>query len=258
MTPAEADDVHQQVRRYYTGAATDAAAGESACRSIDGTVFGPALYDHLEGIPESAVLASIGCGNPSAVVELRPGEVVLDLGSGGGIDVLLSAKRVGPTGHVYGIDFTPAMLELARRNAALANATNVEFLEGHIEAVPLDDQTIDVIISNCVINLAPNKTVVFHEMFRLLRPNGRIGLTDVVTDDDITEEAKNGQGNHLECVTGALSFSDYAQGLTSAGFTDVTVTTTHLVADKIHSAIIRARRDNSPAGAGTGAGNFRR
>lgn len=248
-----ADDIHNQVRGYYAAAAGVAAAGEPACRFVDGTVFGPSLYDQLEGIPEAAVLASIGCGNPSAVADLVPGETVLDLGSGGGIDVLLSAKRVGPTGHVYGIDFTPAMVELARRNAALVNATNVEFLEGHIEAVPLHDQTMDVIISNCVINLAHDKTLIFREMFRLLRPNGRIGITDVVTDDDLADEAKNRQGNHVECITGALTISEYKQGLTNAGFTDVTVTTTHPVADKIHSAIIQARRmsitDVSVAGA---------
>ncbi len=182
----EPSDVEAEVRRYYAVAAVAAAGGSAACCGPQADQFGAGLYDDLAGLPDAAALASIGCGNPVAVADLRPGEVVLDLGSGGGIDVLLSARRVGPTGTAYGVDFTAEMLELARRNAAEAGATNVEFLEGRIDAVPLPDDSVDVIISNCVVNLAADKPAVFAEMHRLLRPGGRIGISDVVTEDRLS------------------------------------------------------------------------
>ena len=176
------------------------------------------------------------------VAELRAGDTVLDLGSGGGIDVLLSARRVGPEGFVYGLDMTPEMLALARRNAAEAAATNVEFLLGQIEDVPLPDAAVDVIISNCVINLAPDKTRVFAEMYRVLRPGGRVGVSDVVTDDGLTDDDRAARGTFTGCIAGALPVSTYRTGLQDAGFTDVDITITDTVADGVHTAIIRAAR----------------
>jgi ubiquinone/menaquinone biosynthesis C-methylase UbiE len=188
------------------------------------------------------VLASLGCGNPTAVAELRAGEVVLDLGSGGGIDVILSARRVGPTGKAYGVDMTDEMLELARGNAAKAGVTNVEFLAGDIEAVPLPDASVDVVISNCVVNLSVDKPAVFAEMARLLRPGGRIGIADIVADDDLTPAQRAERGDFAGCIAGALSVSEYEAGLRGAGFTDIDVTLTHEVADRMHSAIVRATK----------------
>jgi len=240
MTDDNTND--DKVRAYYTDAAHAAGVGQRACCGVNATAFGAGHYDTLDGIPDTAVLASIGCGNPAAVADIRAGDIVLDLGSGGGIDVLLSAQRVGPTGFVYGVDFTPAMLELAQRNASAAGATNVEFLEGHIDAVPLPDASIDVIISNCVVNLAADKSAVFSEMFRLLRPGGHLGITDVVTDDDIAPEDRARHATNIECVAGALPIGDYRHALAAAGFTRITITITHPVADKVHSAIIQAHR----------------
>ncbi|MGH9269954.1 MAG: arsenite methyltransferase, partial [Ilumatobacteraceae bacterium] len=204
--------------------------------------FGAGLYDAVDGLPGAATLASIGCGNPTAVADLHPGQVVLDLGSGGGIDVLLSARRVGPTGTAYGVDFTPEMLELARRNAAEAGATNVEFLDGRIEAVPLPDESVDVIISNCVINLSVDKAAVFAEMHRLLRPGARIGVSDVVTVDHLTDPERAERGSYVGCIAGALSVSDYRAGLQRAGFDNVSVEFTHAVGDGVHAAIVRATK----------------
>ena len=179
--------IHSEVREHYADAARAAGAGTSACCGPDeSTWVGTGNYDELADLPDAAGLASLGCGNPTAVADLQEGDVVLDLGSGGGIDVLLSARRVGSTGFAYGLDFTPEMLELARRNAAEAGATNVEFLDGHIEAIPLPDASVDVVISNCVINLSPDKPAVFAEMYRVLRAGGRIGISDVVTEDRLT------------------------------------------------------------------------
>ena len=231
-----------EVRHHYAKAARAAADGTAACCDDDLANFGAHLYDNLDDLPDSAVLASIGCGNPTAVADLQPGDHVLDLGSGGGIDVLLSAKRVGPTGHAYGVDFTPEMLDLARRNAAAAGATNVEFLEGTIEAVPLPAASVDVIISNCVINLSPDKAAVFAEMHRVLRPGGRIGVSDVVADDDLTPEQRAERGTHLGCVAGALSSREYHDGLTAAGFANITITHAHAVANGFHSAIVQAHK----------------
>jgi SAM-dependent methyltransferase len=250
----------QQVRDRYAAAArtvlqqpaTDASCGGgSCCGPTSGAValeqedlFGAALYrpDEAGELPESAVLASLGCGNPTAVADMLPGERVLDLGSGGGIDVLLSARRVGPTGFAYGVDMTPEMLELARANAAAAGATNVEFLEGRIEAVPLRDAAVDVVISNCVINLSVDKPAVLAEMFRVLVPGGRLGLSDVVAEDHLSPAERAERGDFAGCIAGALSRSEYLTGLAEAGFTDAEVTFTHEVRPGLHGAIIRAVR----------------
>jgi SAM-dependent methyltransferase len=207
-----------------------------------GEGFGADLYGEAERgeLPAPAVTASLGCGNPLAVAELADGETVLDLGSGGGIDVLLSARRVGPTGKAYGLDMTTEMLQLARANAARAGTTNVEFLQGTIEAVPLPDASVDVIISNCVINLSTDKPAVFAEAFRVLRPGGRLGVSDVVAEDDLTAAQRAERGSYVGCIAGACSMREYRDGLAAAGFTDITITPTHLVAEDMHSAIIRA------------------
>ncbi len=204
--------------------------------------FGASLYsaDAQGELPAEAVAASLGCGNPMMVAELAAGETVLDLGSGGGIDVLLSARRVGPTGFAYGVDMTDEMLELARANAAKAGVTNIEFVKGIIEAVPLPDGAIDVVISNCVINLSTDKSAVFAEMFRLLTPGGRIGISDVVAEDDLTPAMRAERGTYVGCIAGALSRSEYLDGLAAVGFTDTDVTFTHEAAPGMHGAIIRA------------------
>lgn len=213
-----------------------------------GEGFGAILYspDERADLPEEAVLASLGCGNPIAVADLHHGETVLDLGSGGGIDVLLSAKRVGPTGKVYGLDMTDEMLDLARSNAKKTAATNVEFLRGRIEDIPLPAQSVDVVISNCVVNLSPDKAAVLAEIARVLKPGGRIGISDVVAEDHLTSEDRAARGSHVGCIAGALSISEYTQGLTAAGLTDVTVTPTHEVTDGMHGAIIRATKPAPP------------
>ena len=216
----------------------------SGCCAGDAPVFGPELYAELDraSLPDAAVLASLGCGNPTAVAELRPGETVLDLGSGGGIDVLLSARRVGPAGRAIGLDMTDEMLDLARRNAAAAGATNVEFVRGTIEEMPLPDASVDVVISNCVINLAADKDAVFREIARVLRPGGRMGVSDVVAEDELTEVERRERGGWAECYAGALSFAEYRAGLAASGLVDVEIVPTHLVADRMHAAIVRARR----------------
>jgi arsenite methyltransferase len=206
--------------------------------------FGSALYLAADraSLPVTAVAASLGCGNPLAVAELREGETVLDLGSGGGIDVLLSAKRVGPSGFAYGVDMTDEMLELARLNAAKGAATNVEFLKGTIEDVPLPDSSVDVVISNCVINLSVDKSKVLVEIFRVLRPGGRIGISDVVAEDDLTPAERADRGSYVGCIAGALSRAEYLEGLAAAGFVDVSVRFTHQAADGMHSAIVQATK----------------
>jgi arsenite methyltransferase len=265
-TPADATSTHEAVRARYAEAAVAAAAAASApsraaknailnssesldaccadgcCDGATAISFGPELYDALDraSLPEAAVLASLGCGNPIAIAELREGETVLDLGSGGGIDVLLSAKRVGPTGHAIGVDMTDEMLELARRNATEAGATNVEFVKGTIEAMPLPDASVDVVISNCVINLAADKTATFREIARVLRPGGRMGISDIVADDLLTPEQRAERGSFVGCIAGALSFREFRTGLRDAGLTDIEIQPTHSVADGMHSAIIRA------------------
>ena len=252
------DEVREQVRDRYAAAASAVASGSgpSCCGpsdaiamfvvrdSDDSEVFGASLYesDQTVGLPAKAVLASLGCGNPVAVAELRIGEKVLDLGSGGGIDVLLSAKRVGPTGFAYGLDMTDEMLDLARSNASRAGADNVAFLKGQIEQIPLEDASIDVVISNCVINLSTDKPAVLAEMFRVLVPNGRIGISDVVAEDRLSWAQRADAGSYVGCIAGALSVSQYLDGLTTAGFADAEVVFTHQVADGLHGAIIRAAK----------------
>jgi len=242
------DTIHEEVRARYAASAQQAMADSAAaCCGENG--IGAELYTALERdeLPDAAVLASLGCGNPTAVADLHEGERVLDLGSGGGIDVLLSAKRVGPTGRAIGLDMTDEMLALAQRNAQEAGATNVEFLKGHIESIPLPAESIDVVISNCVINLAADKTAVFREIARVLKPGGRVGVSDIVADDRLTPEQRAERGSFVGCIAGALSFSEYEAGLRAVGLTDVSVTPTHPVADGMHSAIIKATRSLAPA-----------
>jgi arsenite methyltransferase len=247
--------LHETVRIRYAEAAraatTDAVASccESDCcgpaaSAGDAGSVSVGLYDAADrtGLPDAALLASLGCGNPVAVAELRPGETVLDLGSGGGIDVLLSARRVGPAGHVIGVDMTDEMLALARRNAAEAGVDNVEFVKGTIESLPLPDASIDVVISNCVINLAADKGATLAEIARVLRPGGRVGVSDIVADDALTPEQRAERGSYVGCIAGALSFSEFRDGLTAVGLADVEIEPTRAVADGMHSAIIRARK----------------
>ncbi|MFH8564625.1 arsenite methyltransferase [Streptomyces sp. NPDC017988] len=242
----QARDLREKVRAGYAAAALQVAEGGTACcgpgvTEVDSS-FGAELYETVDrdSLPVEVVAASLGCGNPLAVAELREGERVLDLGSGGGIDVLLSARRVGPTGKAYGVDMTEEMLALALANAKKAGAANVEFLKGTIESVPLPAGTIDVVISNCVINLSVDKPAVFAEMFRVLVPGGRIGVSDVVAEDRLTPEQRAERGDYVGCIAGALSMGEYRRGLEDAGFTGVEITPTHQVADGMHSAIVRA------------------
>jgi arsenite methyltransferase len=245
--PEELDEVRDRVRARYASAATAVTDGGVAtcgdpCKAPDEAGTGAELYTDAEQgqVPGDAIAASLGCGNPLAVADLRAGETVLDLGSGGGIDVLLSARRVGPTGQAYGLDMTDEMLDLARANAAEAGAVNVEFLQGHIEAIPLPDASVDVIISNCVINLSGDKRAVLAESFRVLRPGGRFGVSDLLAEDHLTEAERLTRGRHVGAIAGALSFADYRDGLARAGFTGVSITLTHQVTDGLHSAIIQA------------------
>jgi ubiquinone/menaquinone biosynthesis C-methylase UbiE len=222
--------------------AADSCCGTGSAALDSADAFGGSLYGEGEtdGLPDAAVLASLGCGNPVAVADLHEGERVLDLGSGGGIDVLLSARRVGPTGFAYGVDMTDEMLALARQNQVKAGAVNVEFRKGQIEALPLADASVDVVISNCVINLSTDKPAVLAEMFRVLVPGGRIGISDVVAEDRLSAADRAAAGSYAGCVAGALSRAEYLDGLAAAGFTDASVTFTTEAASGIHSAIIRA------------------
>ena len=242
-----------------TSAETETGASASCCGptvlEADDS-FGSTLYLAADraSLPVAAVAASLGCGNPLAVAELREGETVLDLGSGGGIDVLLSAKRVGPSGFAYGVDMIDEMLELARSNAAKASATNVEFVKGTIEDVPLPAGSVDVVISNCVINLSVDKPKVLAEMFRVLRPGGRIGISDVVAEDHLTPAERADRGSYVGCVAGALSKVEYLEGLAAAGFVDVSVQFTRQAADGMHSAIVQATKPTTvSAAAATGS-----
>jgi ubiquinone/menaquinone biosynthesis C-methylase UbiE len=207
-------------------------------------VFGNALYSpaDTEGATRESVAASLGCGVPTAVADLHEGETVLDLGAGAGADVLISARRVGPTGKAYGIDMTDEMLELARRNAAAAGATNVEFLKGYIEEIPLPDASVDVVISNCVINLAGDKSKVFAEAARVLTPGGRFAVSDVIADPGMDAATRADMAAWTGCIAGALTRDEFAAGLAGAGFTDIEITETHRVHEQAGSAIIRARR----------------
>jgi SAM-dependent methyltransferase len=246
-------DIHETVREHYAEAARGVLSGTSCCN--DAGNYGSEFYSALERdeLPDAAVMASLGCGNPIAVADLHEGERVLDLGSGGGIDVLLSARRVGPTGRAFGLDMTDEMLALAQRNAAEAGATNVEWLKGHIEAIPLPAASVDVVISNCVVNLAADKPAVFAEIARVLRPGGRIGITDIVADDSLTPARRAELGSYAGCIAGALSFSEFRAGLESAGLEDVSLTVSHEVADRMYSVIVKARKSSEPAAIGSDA-----
>ncbi len=234
----ERADVREAVRERYAAAAREAARNRAAsccgpvecCGTEEQNVISQDLYaaEELAKIPEGAVLASLGCGNPAALAELVPGEVVLDLGSGGGIDVLLSARRVGPTGKAYGLDMTDEMLELARRNQREAGVTNAEFLQGTIEKVPLPDASVDVIISNCVINLSPDKDRVFREAIRVLRPGGRFAVSDLVVQGRMPPELKRNIEAWSGCVAGALEEDEYRAKLAAAGFRDIEVEITRV------------------------------
>jgi len=246
-------DVREEIRLRYAEAAraaeTRGGCGSGSCCE-DGSPedFGEALYSAEERgeLPDKAVLASLGCGNPTAIAELNEGETVLDLGSGGGIDVILSAKRVGRTGVAYGLDMTDEMLALARKNAAEAGVANVHFLKGVIEQIPLPADSVDVVISNCVINLSVDKAAVLAEMARVLKPGGRIGLSDVVAGDHLSNEQRAERGSFVGCIAGALSRSEYVDGLGAAGFEDVSVEFTHEVADGMHGAIVKATKTSTP------------
>jgi arsenite methyltransferase len=249
---ASSNALREEVRARYAQAALSVGEGTSGCGCGDGGCcsgtdagdFGQALYTRAERdeLPVTALLASLGCGNPIAVAELREGETVLDLGSGGGADVLLSARRVGATGIAYGVDMTDEMLELAGRNAAEAGIGNAHFLKGRIEELPLPDASVDVVISNCVVNLSTDKSAVLAEVARVLRPGGRVGISDVVSEDRLSPEERARRGSFVGCIAGALSKSEYELGLAQAGFVDVSVAFTHAVADGLHGAIVRASK----------------
>jgi arsenite methyltransferase len=251
-----ADELREEVRRRYaeSARAVTAGAGESGCG--DGSCcaegeaadFGEALYDAKQRgeLPQAATLASLGCGNPTAVAELREGEIVLDLGSGGGIDVILSAKRVGPTGTAYGLDMTDEMLALAQQNVRESGVTNVHFLKGVIEQIPLPADSVDVVVSNCVINLSIDKPAVLTEIARVLKPGGRIGISDVVAEDRLSAAERAERGSHVGCIAGALSKGEYEAGLAAAGFEEISVDFTHRVADGMHGAIVKAVKTSEP------------
>ena len=251
-----AEDLREAVRRRYAESAravTEKSAGcgcgsgsccgdESSASATTSAGFAEVLYDAEQRgeLPEAATLASLGCGNPTAVAELREGEVVLDLGSGGGIDVILSAKRVGPTGIAYGLDMTDEMLALAQQNARDAGVTNVHFLKGVIEQIPLPAESVDVVISNCVINLSVDKPAVLTEIARVLKAGGRIGISDIVAEDRLSPEERGQRGSYVGCIAGALSKGEYEAGLEAAGFDEISVEFTHEVADGMHGAIVKA------------------
>jgi arsenite methyltransferase len=231
-TADSADEITERVRERYAQAATSVRSGPGGCCGDGGDGCGDVvtgnLYaaDEVAGLPEEAVLASLGCGNPTALIGLREGETVLDLGSGGGIDVLLSARRVGSTGFAYGLDMTDEMLALAQENQAKAGATNVAFLKGRIEEIPLPANTVDVVISNCVINLSADKGQVLREAFRVLKPGGRFAVSDVVADGPVPEALRHNMEAWVGCLAGALEVETYERLLREAGFADVSVTIT--------------------------------
>jgi arsenite methyltransferase len=236
------DDIRDVVREKYAAAAR---SGGSCCSPGDEAgVFGAGLYDRDEtdGATAAALGASLGCGVPTAVADLNEGETVLDLGSGAGADVLISARRVGPSGHAIGLDMTDEMLELARANAAEAGVENVEFLKGYIEDIPLPDASVDVVISNCVINLAGDKQRVIAEAARVLRPGGRFAVSDVIADEDMDEATRADMAAYTGCIAGALTEAEFRAALDAAGLTDVEILETHRVHPQAASAIIRARK----------------
>jgi len=251
MSTTSTDELREEVRRRYAesalavGEAGGGCCGDDCCGgdAKDASAsFGEALYDAEQRgeLPDRAVLASLGCGNPTAVAELREGETVLDLGSGGGIDVILSAKRVGESGRAFGLDMTDEMLALARANARDAGVRNAIFLKGEIERVPLPAGSVDVVISNCVVNLSTDKAAVLAEVARVLAPGGRVGISDVVAEDRLSPEQRAARGSYVGCIAGALSRSEYEAGLAAAGLERISVEYTHEVADGIHGAIVKA------------------
>ena len=255
--PTDQRELREIVRDRYAAAATVTTSADptpASCCNAEGAIvtdeqreqFGNVLYalEERQELPEAAVLASLGCGNPTAIADLHEGETVLDLGSGGGIDVLLSAKRVGPTGLAYGLDMTDEMLELARRNQAEARVTNVQWLRGHIESIPLPADTVDVIISNCVINLSADKPAVLREAARVLKPGGRFAVSDVVADDNMDEATRQDMQAYTGCIAGALTRDEFTEQLQAAGLTDVSIQETHRVHPAAISAIIRATKPN--------------
>ncbi len=251
---AEPDDVREAVRARYAAVATSVGSGDPSGGSCcapkavladeEANVFGAALYEEGQRgeLPDTATMASLGCGNPTAVAELGAGETVLDLGSGGGIDVLLSARRVGPTGRAYGLDMTDEMLALARENQRRAGVENVEWLRGEIEAIPLPAESVDVVISNCVINLSGDKPRVLAEAARVLRPGGRFAVSDVIADDDMDEATRADMAQWTGCIAGALTRREFERALAAAGLEEVEITETHRVNDSAGSAIVRARK----------------
>jgi arsenite methyltransferase len=235
--------IRDAVRDRYATAAREAASEQPAsCCGPD--VFGSGLYDtgDRDDLPETAVLASLGCGNPTAIADLHEGETVLDLGSGGGIDVLLSARRVGLAGKAYGLDMTDEMLELAEKNKAEAGVKNVEFLKGHIEEIPLPEDHVDVVISNCVINLSADKGKVLREAARVLRPGGRFAVSDVIADTDMDAATRSDMEQWTGCVAGALTRGQFEAALADAGLVDLEIRETHRVHEHASSAIVRARK----------------
>jgi ubiquinone/menaquinone biosynthesis C-methylase UbiE len=241
---AELTDVRETVRERYAAAAK---AADGCCSPADAAgVFGGALYRD-EQAPEGAIKASLGCGVPTAVADLKVGETVLDLGSGAGADVLISARRVGPTGLAIGLDMTDEMLELARANAANAGVTNVKFVKGYIEDVPLPDDSVDVVISNCVINLSADKRKVIAEAARVLRPAGRFAVSDVIADSDMDAATRADMASWTGCIAGALTEDEFRAALADAGLEDVEVKQTHRVHEQAGSAIIRARKPAAEA-----------
>jgi arsenite methyltransferase len=252
--PSDQTELRDAVRAKYAAAATTTTRRNASCCSAEGAIiteeqreqFGSPLYDQAdrEQLPDAAVLASLGCGNPIAVAELHAGETVLDLGSGGGVDVLLSAKRVGPTGLAYGLDMTDEMLDLARRNQAEAGVTNVQWLRGQIEQIPLPANTVDVIISNCVINLSGDKPQVLREVARVLKPGGRFAVSDVLADPDMDQTTRQDMQAYTGCIAGALTRNEFTEVLTDAGLTDIRITETQRVHHAAASAIVRATKPN--------------
>jgi ubiquinone/menaquinone biosynthesis C-methylase UbiE len=245
LETSSAAAVRETVREKYAAAARAAArgAGTTCCSPADEVgIFGSALYVDTEDAPGSAVSASLGCGVPTAVADLEEGETVLDLGSGAGADVLISARRVGATGKAIGLDMTDEMLELARRNAAEAGVENVEFLKGYIEDMPLADETVDVVISNCVINLSGDKPAVIREAARVLRPGGRFAVSDVIADPDMDEHTRADMAAWTGCIAGALTEAEFRAALEAAGFEGTKIRQTHRVHEHAAAAIIRARK----------------
>ncbi|MGH3158435.1 MAG: methyltransferase domain-containing protein, partial [Streptosporangiaceae bacterium] len=250
--PDDAHEIRAAVTARYGKLAQAAAAGQYVTDAPPGAgAWCPgadAYGQDTATLPGNAVRASLGCGNPVAVADLRPGDTVLDLGSGGGIDVLLSARRVTPGGKAYGLDATPAMIDLARANAAQAGARNVEFLPGCIEDIPLPGGHVDVVISNCVINLSADKPAVLAEAFRVLRPGGRLGVSDIIADDGLDPGERAAAEHRIGCTTGTLTTTGYREQLLTAGFTHITITPASDAGGGLHSAIIQAAKPAAPDG----------